>query len=80
MIEFEYLTSPGDSQTRAPMVVNTDQIAHFEPLSGSEARSVLVLKDGRQVVVAARYAELRRLLIESRSGFATGLSAGPARA
>jgi hypothetical protein len=80
VIEIEYLTSPGDSQTRAPMVVDTDRVAHFEPLSGAEARSVLVLMDGRQVVVGMRYAELRRLLIDSHSGFATALSAGRSQA
>jgi hypothetical protein len=74
MIEFEYLTSPGDSEMRAPMVVNTDTIAHFEPLGGADARCLLVLKDGRQVVVGLRYADLRRLLIESRSGFVTALT------
>ena len=74
MIEFEYVTSPGESEMRAPMVVNTDTIAHFEPLSGAEARCLLVLKDGRQVVVGTRYADLRRLLIDSRSGFATAIA------
>jgi hypothetical protein len=71
MIEFEQLTA---TDTRAPILINTDSIAHFEALVGASDRCRLVLKDGRQVVAAHSYAELRRLIIDARSGFATVLS------
>ena len=68
MIEFESVTTVG---TRAPILVNTEKLAYFEPLADSDDRCRLVMDDGRQVVAATSYAEIRRLLIESRSGFAT---------
>jgi hypothetical protein len=72
VIEFEQIAT-GDPERRAPIVVNTEPIAHFEPLVGVENRCRLVLNDGRQVIAAIGYEELKRLLIVSRSGFATAL-------
>ncbi len=68
MIEFETVNPAGE---RAAILVNTEKIAYFEPLPGAADRCRLVMQDGRQVIAAISYAEVRRLLLESRSWFAT---------
>ena len=73
MIEFEYVIPGSATEARAPIVVNTDRIAHFEPLQGAADRCLLVLKDGRQIVAAVPYSDVRRLVVESRRGLATAL-------
>ncbi len=74
MIEIEHFTSPGVSEARSAILVNTENIATIEPLVGTGARCQILLKNGRQLVVPLGYAELRRLFVEARSGLATALT------
>jgi hypothetical protein len=75
MIEFQYVTNPGLSEVHTPITLNVDSIEHFEPLTGDPRRALVVLKSGRQLTSDASYAELRRLVVEARSGFATVIAA-----
>jgi hypothetical protein len=74
MIEFEHLPTPGQTDQRVPIVLNTATIGRIEPLTADGDRSLVVLTDGRQLVAALSYADLRALLIRSRSSFATSLA------
>jgi hypothetical protein len=74
MIEFEHLATPGQTEQRAPIVLNTASIGRIEPLAGDDDRSLVVLTDGRQLLAPLSYADFRALLIRSRSHFATSLA------
>jgi hypothetical protein len=74
VIEFEQVTATGDPEQTRPILINTERISYFEPLSGTDNRCRIVLQDGRQVIAALPYRELRQLLVDSRSGLATALS------
>lgn len=67
MIEFP---TPTDDA----LVLNTDIIANMQALPNF--RCLLTLKDGRQITAIIPYAEVRRLIIEARSGFATAVTTG----
>jgi hypothetical protein len=54
------------------MVVSTDIIATLAPASKTEC--LVVLKDGREILADLSYPEVRRLVVESRSGFATAMA------
>jgi hypothetical protein len=51
-------------------------VIEFEQVTatGDPEQTRIVLQDGRQVIAALPYRELRQLLIDSRSGLATALS------